>query len=105
LKDEDGPLIGKLVKILALGRVLFHDPPDGSDEDLDLNWKRLCSMAYPVVDEQLANMAIAGNWKNKPIHLDLGTLFLDNATIHFDKESYNKMNKDNKADSIQCEVA
>jgi hypothetical protein len=56
LKDVDNPLIGKLVKILALGGVSFHDP-DSSDEDLDLNWKRLRIMAYPVVDGQLATMA------------------------------------------------
>jgi hypothetical protein len=43
--------------------------------------------------------------ENKPLHLDLGTLLLDNATIHFDKESNNKLDKDNKADLIQCEVA
>jgi hypothetical protein len=61
-------------------------------------------MAYPVVDEQLATMAMAGKWKNKPIHLDLGTLLLDNLTIVLDKEPYNEMNKDNKADFIQCKV-
>jgi hypothetical protein len=33
--------------------------------------------------------------------LDLGTLLLDNAAICFDKESYNEMDKDNKADLIQ----
>jgi hypothetical protein len=55
--------------------VLFHDL-DGSNEDLDLNWKRLHNMAYPLVDEQLAKLAMAGKWKNKPIHLDLGTFLL-----------------------------
>jgi hypothetical protein len=48
---------------------------------------------------------MAGKWKTEPIRLDLGTLLLDNVTIHFDKELYNKTNKDNKADLIQCEVA
>jgi hypothetical protein len=33
-------------------------------------------MAYPLVDEQLAKLAMAGKWKNKPIHLDLGTFLL-----------------------------
>jgi hypothetical protein len=47
---------------------------------------------------------MASKWKNKPICLDLGTLLLDNVTIRFDKELYNEMNKDNKADLIQCEV-
>jgi hypothetical protein len=80
LKDADDPLIGKLVKTLALGGVSFHDP-DGSDKCLDLNWKSLQNMAYHVVDEQLENIAIAGKWKNKPLHVDLETLLLDNLTI------------------------
>jgi hypothetical protein len=63
--------------------VSFHDL-DGSDEDLDLNWKRTHNMAYPVVNEQLETMTMAGKWENKPtIHLDLGTLLLDNSIIHF----------------------
>jgi hypothetical protein len=45
------PLIGKLVKILSLGGISFHDP-DSHEEDLDLNWKRLRNMAQSVVDEQ-----------------------------------------------------
>jgi hypothetical protein len=58
-KDVDDPLIGKVVNILVLGGVLFHDP-DSSNAVLDLNWKRLRNMPYHVVDEQLANMAVAG---------------------------------------------
>jgi hypothetical protein len=36
-------------------------------------------MAYPVVGKQLAKMAMAGKWKNKPLRVDLGTLLLDNS--------------------------
>jgi hypothetical protein len=105
-KDADDPLIGKLVKTvgIGLGGVTFHDP-DGSDECLDLNWKRLRNMAYPVVDEQLAKIVMEGKWQNKPLRVDLGTLLLDNSTIRIDKDSYTEMDKDNKADLVQCEVA
>jgi hypothetical protein len=62
-------------------------------------------MAYPVVDEQLAKLAMAGKWKQKPIRLDLGTLLLDNAVICFDKQLYEEMEKDGSKDLLQCEVA
>jgi hypothetical protein len=55
------PLIRKLVKILSLGGVSFHDP-DGYEEDLDLDWKRLRNMVQPVVDEQLAKLTTVPNW-------------------------------------------
>jgi hypothetical protein len=102
--DGSDPLIGKLVKISAMGEVSFHDP-DGHEEELDLNWKRLRTMAQPVVDEQLAKLAMAGKWKKHPIRLQLGTLLLDNTTIRFDKESYKEMAHDRKEDLEQCEVA
>jgi hypothetical protein len=99
------PLIGKYVKFLYPGDgVTFHNP-DTYEEDLDLNWKRLRTMAYPVVDEQLAKLAMAGKWKQKPIRLDLGTLLLDNTVIRFDKQSYVEMEKDGSKDLLQCEVA
>jgi hypothetical protein len=65
---------------MALGGVSFHDP-DGSDECLDLNWKRLRNMAYPVVDKQVAKIVMEGKWQNKPLRVDLGTLLLDHSTI------------------------
>jgi hypothetical protein len=98
------PVIGKLVKVNAYGEVSFHDP-DGSQPDLDLNWKRLRTMAQPVVDEQLAQLAMAGKWKKQPIRLSLGTLLLDNSTIRFDKDSYDEMEQDREKDLDQCEVA
>jgi hypothetical protein len=58
--EGNDPLIGKLMQIfLSLGGVSFHDP-ERYKEDLDLNWKRIRNMAQPVVDEQLARMAMAG---------------------------------------------
>jgi hypothetical protein len=60
--EGNDPLIGKLVKILSLGGISFHDP-DGCEEDLDVNWKRLRNMAQPVVDKQLAKLAMEGKWK------------------------------------------
>ena len=75
-KDNCDPLIGKLVKISAMDHVTFHDP-DGDEQDLDLNWRRLRNLAQPVVDEQLARLAMAGKWKKQPIRLTLGALAID----------------------------
>jgi hypothetical protein len=102
--EGNDPLIRKLVKILSLGGVSFHDP-DGCEEDLNLNWKRLRNMAQPVVDEQLAKLAMEGKWKNSPVQIDLGWLLLDNNAIRFDEESYDEMEKDGPKDLLQCEVA
>jgi hypothetical protein len=42
--------------------VSFHDQDGSYKEDLGLNWKRLRNMVQPVLDEQLAILAIgAGN--------------------------------------------
>jgi hypothetical protein len=101
--EGNDPLIGKLVKVLSLGGVTFHDP-DGCEEELDLNWKRLRNMAQPVVDEQLAKLAMEGKWRRSAVQLDLGFLLLDNDAIRFDKESYNEMEKDGAKDLLQCEV-
>jgi hypothetical protein len=102
--EGDDHLIGKLIKVLSLGGVTFHDL-DGCEEDLDLNWKRLRNMAQPVVDEQLAKLAMEGKWKRSVVQLDLGFLLLDKDAIRFDKESYNKMEKDSVKDLLQCKVA
>jgi hypothetical protein len=58
-KEGNAALIGKLVKYLMMGGVTFHNP-DGYEEVLDLNWKQLQNMAQPVVDEQLAKLAMTG---------------------------------------------
>jgi hypothetical protein len=68
-------VIGKLVEISLHGFVSFKDPNRDSHH-LDLNWKRLCNMAQPVVDEQLAHIGIMGNWINKPIKVNLGSMTL-----------------------------
>ena len=98
------PVIGKLVQISLHGFVSFKDP-DGDNRRLDLNWKRLRNMAQPIVDEQLAHLALMGNWENKTIKLNLGTMMLDNQTIRFDPHSYMEMEKDNEKDMVQCQVA
>jgi hypothetical protein len=83
-----------------MGGVSFHDP-DGYEDDLDLNWKRLRNMAQPVVDEQLAELAMTGR---KTIQLELGTQLLENSVIRYDKKLYDKMDKDSTKDMNQCEV-
>jgi hypothetical protein len=45
--EGNDPLIVKLVRILSLGDISFHDPDGYAQDNLDLNWKRL--MAQPVV--------------------------------------------------------
>jgi hypothetical protein len=103
-QNADDPVIGKLVEISLHGFVSFKDA-DGDNRRLDLNWKRLRNMAQPIVDEQLAHLALMGNWENKPIKVNLGTMMLDNQTIRFDPHSYHEMEKDNKKDLVQCQAA
>jgi hypothetical protein len=99
------PVIGRLVEISLHGFVTFKDP-DGDNHHLDLNWKRLRNMAQPIVDEQLAHIAIMGKWmNNKPIEVNLGSMMLDNSVVRFDPHSYHEMEKDNKKDLVQCQAA
>ena len=42
----------------------------------------------PFVSKVLAKLAMAGEWKTKPILLLLGALLLDNSSIHFNKQLY-----------------
>jgi hypothetical protein len=97
--EDTDPLIGRLLKVLSLGGISFHDP-DGCEEELDLNWKRLRNMAQPVVDEQLAKLAMEGKWKKSPVKVDLGWLLLDNNAICFNKESYDEIEKDGAKDLL-----
>jgi hypothetical protein len=48
---------------------------------------------------------IDGNWKTKPIRINLGTMLLDNkAVVHFDPMSYISMDKNETKDfGTQCE--
>ena len=103
-EEVDDPAIGKLVKLSEHGFVSFRDP-DGDDDELDLNWKRLRNMAWPIVDHQLAKIAIEGKWKTQPVRVNLGTLMLDNTVIRFDPNSYNEMEKDDKKDLESCKTA
>lgn len=77
LKD---PIIGKLVKNDLHGTISFLDQ-DGSENHLDLNWRHLRNLARPIVDEQLAKLARAGDWKANMVRLNLGTLMLDNRIV------------------------
>ena len=96
--------IGKKVVIDENGAVTFCHP-DGHDTELDLNWKRLRSMAMPIMDEQLSRIVLDGMWKKKPVRVNLGTLMLDNNVVRFDRQSYNEMEKNEKVDMAQCEIA
>jgi hypothetical protein len=96
--------IGKRVLINEFGVVSFVHP-DGDAGELDLNWKRLRTMARPIVDEQLSKIVLSGNWEKSYLRVDLGTLVLDNTVVRYDKQSYDDMDKDDKQDMKQCKVA
>ena len=98
------PVIGQLVKITPHGFVSFKDPA-GNDAELDLNWKRLRNMAWPIVNHQLAKIANDGKWRTQPGRVDLGTLMLDNSVIRFDPHLYKEMEKNNQKDLKNCETA
>jgi hypothetical protein len=96
--------IGKKVLINEYGVVSFLHP-DGDEGELDLNWRRLQTMARPIVDEQLSKIVLNGIWKKSHLRVDLGTLVLDSAVVQYNKHSYDDMNKDDKEDMKQCKVA
>ena len=62
-------------------------------------------MAMPIMDEQLSRIVLDGMWKKKPVRVNLGTLMLDNNVVRFDRQSYNEMEKNEKVDMAQCEIA
>ncbi len=90
VKDE---ALGKCVKIDQLGAITLLDE-DGSQNSLDMNWRRLRNLARPIVDEQLAKLAMLGDWKTNRVRLHLGTLMLDNRIVRIDAASYKDMKKD-----------
>ena len=96
---EDDPVIGKLVD----GFVTIKHA-DGGNDKLALNWRSFCNMAMPIVEHQLAKVAINGMCLHRSIKVNLGTLMLDNSVKQLDAYSYHKMDKDNNKDMIQCEV-
>jgi hypothetical protein len=53
-------------------------------------------MAKPIIDFQLSKMAMDGNWKMKPLRINLGTILLDNSVVLFDPGSYQDMEEDDK---------
>jgi hypothetical protein len=101
---QKDPVIGKMVQISQHGFVSFKDQ-DGDDHELNLNWKQLRNMAKPIVNFQLSKIAFEGSWKTKPVRINLGTILLDNTVIRFDPSSYHEMEKNDKKDMEQCEVA
>jgi hypothetical protein len=90
VRDE---ALGKCVKIHHLGAITLLDE-DGSQDNLDMNWRRLRNLARPIVDEQLAKLAMLGDWKTNRVRLNLGTLMLDNRIVRIDAGSCGQMKKD-----------
>jgi hypothetical protein len=98
LKHPD-PIIGKLAKITQYGTKYFMDQ-DGGANNLDLNWRRLRNLAWPIVDCQLAKLAITGDWKTNKVRLHLGTLMIDNNMVQIGNKSYTDMNKEKPGNDV-----
>jgi hypothetical protein len=97
------PIVGRLVKARRDG-FTFMDQ-DGGAISLDMNWRRLRNLARPIIDAQLAKLAISGEWKNNKVFLNLGTLMIDNTMVRVDGESYAGMTKEeNKSDLADMEA-
>jgi hypothetical protein len=62
---------------------------------VDLNWQRLRNMAQPIVDMQLAKLAMNDNWKNSPIQVNLGTLLVDHTSLPINLGSWIDEEEDN----------
>jgi hypothetical protein len=58
-------------------------------------------LACPIVDKQLAKLAMLGNWKTNRVHLHLGTLMLDNRIVRINAASYKEMKKDNTNTDVE----
>jgi hypothetical protein len=57
---------------------------------LDLDWQHLRNMAQPIVDMQLAKLAMNQNLKNSPFELSLGKIWMDHK-MGIDRPCFNKM--------------
>ena len=97
---EKDNVVGKCVKISELGAITFLDE-DGSQYCLDMNWRRLRNLAQPIVDEQLAKLAMRGDWKTNRVRLNLGTLMLDNRIVRIDAASYKEMKKNKSSTDVE----
>ena len=97
---EKDHVIGKFVKISELGAITLLDE-DGSQDCLDMNWRRLRNLARPIVDEQLAKLAMVGDWRTNRVRLHLGTLMLDNRIVRIDAASYKAMKRDATNTDVQ----
>jgi hypothetical protein len=100
---EPGILRGKKVEVSTDGSVKFLDVHP-KEQPIDLNWRRLRTMARPIVDEALGRLAMSGLWKTKPIRVSLGSLVIDNKRVRIDENSYFEMDKtDDIQDLERCD--
>jgi hypothetical protein len=77
--------------------VVTMEPPDESEQGIDLNWRCLRNMAQPIVDEQLGRLAMNQNWRDTPMKLNIGVLYVDTSVIRIDEASYSEMNPNGDA--------
>ena len=58
-------------------------------------------MARPIVDKQLAKLAMLGDWRTNRVRFHLGTLMLDNRIVRIDAASCKGMKRDDTNTDVQ----
>jgi hypothetical protein len=98
--DEDGFLLEpRLDENLVLSEESFltFGVAEKTAPKIDLDWEGLRNLAQPIVDMQLAKLAMNKSWKNTPIALSLGSLVVDNKSVCIEsKERIGKLVVDAK---------
>jgi hypothetical protein len=95
---------GKKVEIGLDGIIHFVDVVV-KDKSLDMNWRRLRNMAWPIVDEALGRLAMDGNWQKSPMRMSLGSMLVDNKRVHVDENSYFELQNEGDTDSMDLELS
>ena len=90
---------GKKVEIGLDGIIHFVDVVV-KDKSLDMNWRRLRNMAWPIVDEALGRLAMDGNWQNSPMRMSLGSMLVDNKRVRVDENSYFELQNNGDSNSM-----
>ena len=100
-KDPTPALMrGKKVDVSPKGMVAFYDVTV-KEENLDMNWRRLRAMAWPIVDEALGRLAMDGRWSSRGMSVNLGVMLVNNKIVKVDKTSYFLMEKDDDGNDLK----
>jgi hypothetical protein len=91
---------GKRVEESKTGIVTFHSIIV-REENLDMNFCHLQTMAQYIVNAALGWLAIDGSWCTTPMWLQLGTMRVDMKRARVDKRSYYDMDKCDDAANLE----